>query len=168
MNSEVISQPVKSLKKWNTFPAWWRRMGSHHCGQSSCLQEPPAPTPGGVHCAKFICTVCICIGSSDPVRVSCPFHNKYTGYNWSIYCWDYVQLVSTKSNVLLYLLPMSVWLSKCVTVHPHPNATVSHTVLYGGLNSCLLEWYLAGPFNPTSSVMNSSHFAATFNTVTYP
>ena len=42
------------------------------------------------------------IGSGDPVRVLCLFHNKYTGYNWSIYCWDYVQLVVTESNVLLY------------------------------------------------------------------
>ena len=29
------------------------------------------------------------IGSGDPVRVLCLFHNKYTGYNWRIYCWDY-------------------------------------------------------------------------------
>ena len=43
-----------------------------------------------------------CVGSGDPVRVLCLFHNEYTGYNWSIYCWDYVQLVATKPNVLLY------------------------------------------------------------------
>ena len=41
-------------------------------------------------------------GSGDPVRVLHLFHNKYTGYNWSIYCWDYVQLVATESNVVLY------------------------------------------------------------------
>ena len=35
-------------------------------------------------------------------------HSKYTGYNWSIYCRDYVQLVATESNVLLYLSPTSV------------------------------------------------------------
>ena len=44
------------------------------------------------------------------MRVLHLFHNKYTGYNWSIYCWDYVQLVTTESNVLLYLLPTSVQL----------------------------------------------------------
>ena len=58
--------------------------------------------------------------------------------NWSIYCWDYVQLVATKSNVLLYLLCMSLqlrsdcsawWLSGWVNDCP--------TVLYIGLNSCL-------------------------------
>ena len=42
------------------------------------------------------------LGSGDPMRVLRLFHNKYTGYNWSIYCWDYVQLVATESNVLLY------------------------------------------------------------------
>ena len=42
------------------------------------------------------------LGSSDPVRVLRLFRNKYTGYNWSIYCWDYVQHVATESNVLLY------------------------------------------------------------------
>ena len=30
---------------------------------------------------RFICTVCIRIGSGDPVRVLRLFHNKYTGYN---------------------------------------------------------------------------------------
>ena len=43
-----------------------------------------------------------CVGFGDPVRVLRLFHNKYTGYNWSIYCWDFVQLVATKSNVQLY------------------------------------------------------------------
>ena len=61
-------------------------------------------------CARFICTVRIRVGSGDPVRVLRPFHNKYTGYNWSIYCWDYVQLVATESNMLLCLLPTSVQL----------------------------------------------------------
>ena len=56
-----------------------------------------------------------CIGSGDPVRVLHLFHNKYTGYNWSIYCWDYVQLVATKSNVLLYLLPISMQLLCCLS-----------------------------------------------------
>ena len=42
------------------------------------------------------------VGSDDPVKVLRLFHNKYTGYNWSIYCWDYVQLVATESNVVLY------------------------------------------------------------------
>ena len=42
-----------------------------------------------------------CAGSSDPVRVLCLFHNKYTGFDWSIYCWDYVQLVATDASVLL-------------------------------------------------------------------
>ena len=37
------------------------------------------------------------VGSSDPVRVLHLFHNEYTGYN-------YVQLVATESNVLLYLV----------------------------------------------------------------
>ena len=60
--------------------------------------------------ARFICTVCIRVGSGDPVTVLHLFHNKYTGYNWSIYCLDYVQLVTTESNVLLYLLPMSMQL----------------------------------------------------------
>ena len=31
--------------------------------------------------ARFICTVCIHVGSGDPVRVLHLFHNKYTGYN---------------------------------------------------------------------------------------
>ena len=31
--------------------------------------------------ARFICTVCICVGSSDPVMVLCLFYNKYIGYN---------------------------------------------------------------------------------------
>ena len=43
-----------------------------------------------------------CVGSGDPVRVLRLFHNEYTGYNWSIYCWDYVQPVATESTVLLY------------------------------------------------------------------
>ena len=42
------------------------------------------------------------IGSGDPVRVLRLFHNKYTGFNWSIYCWDYVQLFATKAMLLLY------------------------------------------------------------------
>ena len=42
------------------------------------------------------------VGSGDPVRVLCLLHKKYAGYNWSIYCWDYVQLVATESNVLPY------------------------------------------------------------------
>ena len=41
------------------------------------------------------------VGSGDTVRVLRLFHNKYTGFNWSIYCWDYIQLVATDSNVLL-------------------------------------------------------------------
>ena len=41
------------------------------------------------------------VGSGDPVRVLRLFHNKYTGFNWSIYCWDYVQLVATDASVLL-------------------------------------------------------------------
>ena len=28
------------------------------------------------------------VGSGDPVRVLRLLHNKYAGYNWSIYCWD--------------------------------------------------------------------------------
>ena len=51
-----------------------------------------------------------CVGSGDPVRVLRLLHNKYTGFNWGIYCWDNVQLVATKSNVLLYSLPTSVQL----------------------------------------------------------
>ena len=42
------------------------------------------------------------VGSGDPVTVLRLFDNEYTGYNWSIYYWDYVQLVATESNVLLY------------------------------------------------------------------
>ena len=57
------------------------------------------------------------IGSGDPLRVLHLFHNEYTGYNWSIYCWDFVQLVTTRSNVLFYLSPTSVrlliWLLCC-------------------------------------------------------
>ena len=49
-----------------------------------------------------------CVGSSDPVRVLRLFHNEYTEWGWIIYCWDSVQLVTTKSNMLLYLSPMSV------------------------------------------------------------
>ena len=48
------------------------------------------------------------IGSSDPVRVLHLFHNEYTGWSWNIYCWDFVQLVTTESNVLLYLSPTSM------------------------------------------------------------
>ena len=79
--------------------------------------------------ARFICTVCIRVGSGDPVRVLRLFHNKYTGYNWSIYCWDYVQLVATKSNVLLYLLPMSVQLC-CWRVSLWKNEPDLNAVLY--------------------------------------
>ena len=42
------------------------------------------------------------VGSGDAVRVLHLFHSEYTGYNWNIYYWDYVQLVATESNVLLY------------------------------------------------------------------
>ena len=50
------------------------------------------------------------VGSGDPVRILRLFHNEYTGWGWSIYCWDIVQLVTTESNVLLYLSPTSMWL----------------------------------------------------------
>ena len=74
-----------------------------------------------------------CKGSSDPVRVLRLFHNEYTGYNWSIYWWDFVQLVSTRSNVLLYLSLVSVRLSACCRNHWVNDC---HTVLYGALNGC--------------------------------
>ena len=82
-----------------------------------------------------------CIGSGDPVRVLCLFHNKYTGWGWSIYCWDFVQLVTTESNVLLYLSPTCVWLlcflqeSLC-ECSGQLHWKDSRTTLYGGLNSC--------------------------------
>ena len=71
--------------------------------------------------ARFICTVCIRVGSDDPVRVLRLFHNKYTGYNWNIYCWDYVQLVTLFSwNMLKVLkldLDMGIWVTTCATGH---------------------------------------------------
>ena len=42
------------------------------------------------------------VRSGDPVRGLRLLHNEYAGYNWSICCWDYVQLVTTESNVLHY------------------------------------------------------------------
>ena len=67
------------------------------------VKDNTTPFPSSPHpLARFICTVCIHVGSGDPVRILCLFHNKYTGCSWSIYCWDYVQLVAIESNVLLY------------------------------------------------------------------
>ena len=43
-----------------------------------------------------------CQGSGDPVRVLRLLHNEYTGYNWSIYCWDICTTCRYRSYVLLY------------------------------------------------------------------
>ena len=84
------------------------------------------------------------IGSGDPVRVLRLFHNKYTGYNWSIYCWYYVQPVATDASVLLLKSVDSEtsyldrgW-SSFVPILPvqYPNGKSFRTVLYGALNSC--------------------------------
>ena len=45
---------------------------------------------------------CIYVGSGDPVRALCLLLNKYTGYNWSIYCWDICTTCRYQSYVLLY------------------------------------------------------------------
>ena len=52
---------------------------------------------------------CIYVGSGDPVRVLRLLHNKYTGYNWSIYCWDICTTCHYRSYVLLYWLLRSHW-----------------------------------------------------------
>ena len=105
--------------------------------EASCLTRTPSfcchdfktSCPGLVAkgiCARFICTGCICVGPGDPVRVLRLFHNQYTGYNWSIYCWDYVQLITAASGQ--------------VSLPTAPGALTElklfRTVLYGGLNGC--------------------------------
>ena len=72
------------------------------------------------------------VGSGDPVRVLRLFHDEYTGWNWSIYCWDFVQLVTTESGVLLYLSPTSMqlycWASSAGLLGNDPELILS--VLY--------------------------------------
>ena len=77
--------------------------------------------------------ICICIGSGDPVRVSRLLHNKYTGYNWSIYCWRHMynlplpKLCATSWSDLTdgCVLTLTDWLNS------------PHTVLCSALYSCL-------------------------------
>ena len=58
-----------------------------------------------------------CIESSDPVRVLRLFHNKYTGYNWRLYCWSLCKTCHYQSYVLLYcVLPMSILLKTDWTI----------------------------------------------------
>ena len=42
------------------------------------------------------------VGSGDPVRVLHLLHNKYVGYNWSIYCWDICTTCLYRNYVLRY------------------------------------------------------------------
>ena len=77
------------------------------------------------------------VGSGDPVRVLRLFHNEYTGFNWSIYCWDYVQLVATDANVLLLKSgdsETSNW-DGCWFNWEQVTESEPRTVLYSALNS---------------------------------
>ena len=69
-----------------------------------------------------------CVGSGDPARVLLLLHNKYTGYNWSIYCWDICTTCRYRIYVLLYQLLCSA--RECT-------GKCTHTVLCGALCSCL-------------------------------
>ena len=60
--------------------------------------------------ARFICTVCIRVGSGDPVRVLRLLYNNTLDTIEEFIAETMKKLVPTESNVLLYLLPMSVQL----------------------------------------------------------
>ena len=91
-----------------------------------------------LHNARFI-PVCIRVWSSDPVRVLRLFHNNYAGYNWSIYCWDFMYNLSLpnlvcyctiRSTLLVAYVGATVLLSRC---------ECARTVLCGALYSCLCD-----------------------------
>ena len=56
----------------------------------------------GTTVARFLFVPFARVGSGDPVRVLRLLHNKYAGYNWSIYCWDICTTCRYRNYVLRY------------------------------------------------------------------
>ena len=102
----VVSSTFTVMKNIYKYIRWihWNIYGNLHYPATFLFYASTLPNVQGLFVPFAL------VGSVDPVRVLHLFHDEYTGWSWSIYCWDLVPLVTTKSNVLLYLLPTSVWL----------------------------------------------------------
>ena len=69
-------------------------------------RDPCSSSPTGV---QGLFVLFARVGSGEPVRVLRLLHNKYAGYNWSIYCWDICTTCRYRDYVLRYCRVCTSW-----------------------------------------------------------